>query len=82
MPKMFSELLEFLKRLSKEKIAYQLKHHCEQSITVHIDVPGEKWEVDFFDFGQIWVEVFKSDGVVHDQSKLEEFFQRFSEPSP
>lgn len=52
-------LLEFLDRLEDAKIAYRLTH-IRDSIMVEMVVPGERWEVEFFENGQIAIERFVS----------------------
>ncbi|GIW02518.1 hypothetical protein [Roseiflexus sp.] len=53
------KLLEFLDRLEEAKIGYRLAH-IRDSIMVEMVVPGERWEVEFFENGQIAIERFVS----------------------
>lgn len=53
------KLLEFLDRLEDAKIDYRLAH-IRDSIVVEMVVPGERWEVEFFENGQIAIERFVS----------------------
>lgn len=53
------KLLEFLDRLEDAKIDYRLAH-IRDSIMVEMVVPGERWEVEFFENGQIAIERFVS----------------------
>jgi hypothetical protein len=72
-------LLSFLVRLKEVKIHYSLKHIRDEAIMVFISVPGEHWEVEFFEDGSIEIEVFKSDGEIYDEKKLVELFDKFSD---
>lgn len=54
-----AKLLSFLDSLEHGKIHYRLAH-VRDSLMVEIDVPGEKWEVEFFDDGEIEIERFVS----------------------
>ena len=54
-----TKLLNFLDSLENVKIHYRLSH-VRDSLMVEIDVPGEKWEVEFFDNGEIEIERFVS----------------------
>ena len=54
-------LLQFLERLDEEEIHYFLGHYRD-SINVHVTIPGQRWEVEFFAGGSIEVEVFLVDG--------------------
>lgn len=56
------KLLAFLERLEELKLHYRLAH-VRDSIMVEIAVPGERWEVEFFDNGEVEIERFVSTGV-------------------
>jgi len=52
----------------------------EDAIEVHVDVPGERWEVDYFADGQVYVERFTNpSGEIKDEKELEELFRLFSD---
>jgi hypothetical protein len=75
----FSKLLTFLRRLERAKIAYRLRHSRDDAIMVWINVPGERWEVEFLEDGDIDVEVFRSGGHIDDESALQDLFARHSD---
>ena len=75
----FEKLTTFLDRLSASSIYFQLKYSREESIMVFIDVPGEKWEVEFFVNGETEIERFRSDGSIEGENLLEELFAKFSD---
>lgn len=64
-------VLTFLAQLETHHIWYQLEH-VRDSIIVTMSVPGERWEVEFFEDGQIKTERFRSSGVVAGESVLDE----------
>ena len=74
-----TKLLKFLSRLKELKIHYRIEHNRDESIMVITDVPGQKWEIEFFNDGNIEIEIFKSDGEIRGESELERFFKDFSE---
>ncbi len=74
-----SKLLSFLNRLDASNISYILKHNREETIVVFIDVPGQRWEVDFFEDGSIEVEKFISTFVKGNGGLIEELFSEFSD---
>ena len=76
----FKRFTDFLDRLEKEKIGYWLERSRDDAMMVIAVVPGEYWEVEFLDDGQVEVECYRSDGKVHDQSILAELFAKHSEP--
>ena len=76
-----TKLLKFLHRLDECKIHYRIEYNREESVMVITDVPGQKWEVEFFANGDVEIEIFKSDGTILGESELDRFFKEFSEGS-
>jgi hypothetical protein len=78
-------IIEFLNRLEKANISYKLSKSMDFSITILIDVPGERWEVDYLfenesdECSGVWVERFKSDGYIHGIEELDVLFRDFSD---
>lgn len=68
------KLLDFLDDLEAKKIYFQLDRCRSEAIMVRVDVPGERWEVEFFADGRVEIEVFKSDGSIESESALEQLF--------
>lgn len=64
------KLHEFLLLLEEKDRWYQLDHIREDAIMVTTAVPGERWEIEFFEDGHVEVEVFKSDGHMFDEEFL------------
>jgi hypothetical protein len=56
------KVLAFLDQLEQARIAYSLKH-VRDTLMVVITIPGERWEVEFFEDGEIEIERFISTGV-------------------
>ncbi len=77
--KNLENLLSFLVRLEAVKIHCSLEHNRDEAIMVLIVVPGQHWEVEFFEDGSIEIEIFKSDGEIYDEKKLGELFDKFSD---
>jgi hypothetical protein len=69
---------EFLNRLDAVHISYNL-NRVRDALMVEIDVPGERWEVEFMDDGGVEVEIFRSDGVLKDEAVLDVLFERFAD---
>ncbi|MCW8195480.1 hypothetical protein F6455_11840 [Proteobacteria bacterium 005FR1] len=69
------KLLEFLNKLDEYGIGYAMEHNREDSMTVFIAVPGERWEVDFRADGEVEVEVFYS-GAEEEEKEGEEALDR------
>ncbi len=73
-----SKLTDFLDRLDRAKIHYTLASVRAGAIMVGVTVPGERWEIEFMADGDLEIEVFKSNGAIHDASTFDELFQRHS----
>lgn len=73
------KFIDFLERLEKYKIYYTLDKTREDYIRVDIAVPGERWEVEFSEDGDIVVERFKSIGDVEGEEAIKYLFDNFSD---
>ena len=71
------KLLDFLGALEDKHIYYQLSR-IRDSVMVEISVPGERWEVEFFEDGHVEVEKFLSEGTIWPESELDVLFAKFS----
>lgn len=77
-----AQLLDFLDQLEEGGIYFRLERNRSEIIMVRADVPGERWEIEFFVDGTIEVETFHSteDGVIGDkqaQAALHRLIARF-----
>jgi hypothetical protein len=72
-------IIELLKRLDKHKISYTLSRYLDNSISICTVVPGERWEIDINQSGEIQVEIFRSTGEIYDSKKIEALFDKFSD---
>ena len=73
-----NELLAFLNHLEEAKIFYRLSK-VREAVMVEIAVPGQRWEVEFFEDGHIEVEKFISNGHIQNGGELEVLFRDFSD---
>ena len=74
-----SNLTKFLDRLDEADIHYALSSVREAAVMVGVTVPGERWEIEFMADGDVEIEVFKSDGEIHDFKIIDDLFERHSE---
>ena len=72
-------ILEFLARLKAAHISYRLSDPTEGALMVEVAVPGERWEIEFHEDGEIGVEVFASTGMTQGAELLEDLFRRFGD---
>ncbi|HEX8599441.1 MAG TPA: hypothetical protein VF952_13100 [Chloroflexia bacterium] len=70
-----AKLLTFLDRLEEAHISYRLDH-VRDSVMVIVAVPGERWEIEFFEDDHVEVERFISSGSIEDESALDELFTK------
>jgi hypothetical protein len=78
----FTKLMALLRRLEQAHIHHELTRYRDETISVRITVPGERWEVDFLVDGSVDVERFVSDGRIDAETALAELFARFSDEEP
>jgi hypothetical protein len=55
------KLLNFLDELESHKIYHRLERNRSEAIMVRVDVPGQRWEVEFFADGTVEIEIFVSE---------------------
>ncbi|HEY4940046.1 MAG TPA: hypothetical protein VII56_01355 [Rhizomicrobium sp.] len=72
-------LFSLLQKLEQAKIHFLLGRYDADSITVTASVPGERWEIQVFEDGNIQIERFRSDGTISDANTLDELWQKLSE---
>jgi len=75
----FLNLLKFLSRLKESNIYFKLEYIREETIMVDVTVPGQRWEIEFFDDGSIKVERFASIRGIESSDILDELFDKFSD---
>lgn len=75
----FQKLLDFLDRLEHEGLWYRLDHFRPETICVCVDVPGERWEVEFFADGHIEFERFRSVNGIEPDGELEKHLKLHTE---
>ncbi len=64
-------LLAFIKRLTAAGLDYRLSNARSDAVMVEVAVPGERWEVEFFEDGHVESERFVSDGTILDAGAIE-----------
>jgi hypothetical protein len=78
----YRQLLDLLRRLREAKIRFDLRQSRDDALMVRVNVPGQRWEIEFVDYGdevQVEVERFVSGGHIDDESALEDLFARHSD---
>lgn len=73
---MEGKLLRFLDELEGRKIYYKL-NKVREAVMVEVAVPGERWEIEFFEDGTVEIEKFRSTGEMFDENEIEALFESF-----
>jgi hypothetical protein len=73
-----ASLLAFLERIGDHRLTYRLQH-IRDAIMVCVDVPGERWEIEFFDDGRVEVERFISTGTIEDENLLAILIEKYTD---
>jgi hypothetical protein len=69
-------LLNFLDELERTRIYHRLERNRPEAIMVRVDIPGERWEVEFFADGSVEVEIFRSMGNLLSDDKARAALER------
>ena len=67
---------EFIRELDASRTHYVLTSVREGAVMVHVTLPGERWEIEFFDDREIEVKVCLSDGSMFGPEKLAELREK------
>lgn len=67
-------LFAFIAELETRRVAFRLDR-VRESIMVVVAVPGERWEVEFFETGRVEIERFRSDGKIDNEAALSELWE-------
>ena len=68
----YTLLLELLRVLDADRIAYRLSRPRDEAVMVEAAVPGERWEIEVFEDGHVEFERFLSTGHVGNFTELEQ----------
>lgn len=68
---------EFCRELDRRHVVYDLRIVRDEALMMSVAVPGERWEIEFFDDGRIELERFVSQGVVDAPGALAELLAWF-----
>jgi hypothetical protein len=72
-------MLALLRRLEAAHIHYRLRSFRDDSLCVDVDVPGERWEIEFMEHAGVEIERFGSSGDIADETELEVLFRDYSD---
>jgi hypothetical protein len=67
-----SKAAEFRRELDRRRVAYEFRIVRDEALMLSVPLPGERWEIEFFDDGRIELERVISQGVAGAPSALAE----------
>jgi hypothetical protein len=74
------KLFAFLSELKERNIFYKLSQIRPDTIMVEIAVPGERWEIEFFEDGHLEVETFIANpNGMEGEEAIQRLFDNFSD---
>ena len=73
------KLLALSDQLKAANIHHEVTRYREDGVSIIATVPGERWEIDVLDDGEIVVEVYKSQGGCRGAETLKDLFERHSD---
>jgi hypothetical protein len=68
---------EFCRELDRRQVGYELKIVRDEALLLSVAVPGERWEIEFFDDGHVELERFTSQGVADAPDALRQLLDWF-----
>jgi hypothetical protein len=74
-----ADVLALLKRLEAARVRYRLEQTRDDAIAIEVVVPGERWEIEFLETGEVEIEIFRSNGEILDAHALDDLCARFSD---
>jgi len=75
----FSVLQELIRQLEEAKISHTVTKYRYDAISILAHLPGERWEIDVLEDGDVDFERFVSNGKILERSDLSEYIKRFAD---
>jgi hypothetical protein len=79
-PKPFAKLMEIIRALEAARIHFTVTYHRYDGVSIQATVPGERWEIDVLEDGEVDFERFASTGGVTGEAEMKDAVARFAEP--
>lgn len=73
--------MRIVRALEAAQIHYVVTQTRSDGVSVHATLPGERWEIDILEDGDIDFERFVSNGTIAGESELKTAIVQFAEPS-
>ncbi len=76
----FETLQAIFAALDAAAIHYTVARYRDDAVSIRATVPGERWEIDVLEDGDVDFERFVGDGETLGPDELKQFITRFTEP--
>ena len=73
------QLLSFCAALEQRRARYEVRVEHQDAVMVSVAVPGEWWEIEFFEDGHVELERFVSQGVEERSTAVGDVLRFFDE---
>ena len=77
----FAKLMAIIRALREAQIHYRVDQNRYDGISIAATVPGERWEIDVLEDGEVDFERFVSDGGVKDEEVMNQAIAKWAEPT-
>jgi hypothetical protein len=74
-----SNAAEMCRELEKRRVQYQLLIVRDGALMISVAIPGERWEIEFFEDGHVELERFISQGVADAPDVQAQLLSRFDD---
>lgn len=75
----FPVLFDIVRQLDEAKISYLVTKYRYDAVSIIAHVPGERWEIDVVEDGDVDFERFVSNGEMLERKDLDKFIARFAD---
>ncbi len=77
----FSQMMKIIEKLETAGIHYSLHKYSTENdrITIEAAIPGDRWEIEVDGAGNIFLERFRSSGVIYDEGELDRMLTEMQE---
>ena len=77
----FAKLMEIIRALEAAQIHFTVAYHRYDGVSINATVPGERWEIDVLEEGDVDFERFVTSGGVKGETEMKQFITKFAEPT-
>lgn len=78
-PAPFAKLMAIIRALEAARIHFTVSYHRYDAVSILATVPGERWEIDILEDGEVDFERFVTTGVTG-ETELKAAIKKFAEP--